>query len=267
MPKTSFCETRFFGASEIMTHPAESTHWYAKDGTPVYEVPSANGSMRPTTLRDARKLNLYPSVTSIIRCAAAPGLERWKQEQVLHAALTLPVIAGETEENYLDRIWRDSRDQGNKAAARGTAIHAAIEGRDVLGEYGYHVNGTMEAIGKYFGDGVERGLRAEMSFAHPLGFGGKCDDHDRYGNVVLDYKTTEKDLSDIKTWDEHDLQLAAYREGLGLPNARCAIVYVSVTKPGEAKVIEIPEAKLQRGWMMFKALLAYHQAKTGYAPV
>jgi hypothetical protein len=72
-----------------MTHIAESLHWYDRHGRPCYEVMSKPGVMRPTTLRDARKLNLVPSVTNIIRCAAAPGLEIWKQQQVMMAALTL----------------------------------------------------------------------------------------------------------------------------------------------------------------------------------
>ena len=52
----------------------ESTHWYAEDGTPVYEVPTAKGdAWRKTTLRDARQMQLAPGVTTIIRCAAAPA--------------------------------------------------------------------------------------------------------------------------------------------------------------------------------------------------
>ena len=69
---------------------AESGHWYKADGTPAYTVLAKSGAERPTTLRDARTLNLYPSVTTIIRLAAAPGLERWKLNQFGLALLTLP---------------------------------------------------------------------------------------------------------------------------------------------------------------------------------
>ena len=47
-----------------MAHIAESTHWYDKEGNPAYEVEAKKGGMRPTTLRDARVLDLVPSVTS-----------------------------------------------------------------------------------------------------------------------------------------------------------------------------------------------------------
>jgi precorrin-2 methylase len=109
-------------------HPAESTHWYDREGKPAYTVKAKDGTDRPTTLRDARKLNLVPSVTSIIKCAAAPGLQIWMQQQVLLAALTLPKVAGESEKEYLDRIITDSQEQARKARERGTAIHAAIQG-------------------------------------------------------------------------------------------------------------------------------------------
>jgi hypothetical protein len=108
-----------------VTHIAESLHWYTRDGEPAYEVPAAKGGMRPTTLRDARKLNLVPSVTTIIRCAAAPGLELWKANQLMMAALTLPRRDGEAEKDWLSRVVQDSKEQARKAAARGTAIHAA----------------------------------------------------------------------------------------------------------------------------------------------
>ena len=95
-----------------MTHASESMHWYGRDGSPQYQLIGANGKERPPTLRDARKLGLVPSVTSIIRCAAAPGLERWKQEQVLMAALTLPRNPDEPEAIWLRRVMQDS--QGNR---------------------------------------------------------------------------------------------------------------------------------------------------------
>lgn len=237
----------------------EAGHWYDKDGNPCYTLIGKNGKERNTTLADARKLRLLPSVTTIIRCAAAPGLERWKQQQVLHAALTLPLIQGESEDAYLDRIMKDSQEQGKKAAERGTAIHGALERRDDTGHYAEHVRNAYGAIEREFG--VLK-WESEKSFAHEWGFGGKVDLHsaDAQG-WVLDFKTTDKDIETVKTWDEHHLQLAAYRRGLDLRSARCAIVYVSVD--GKAKVIELTQDELQRGWLMFHSLLNYWYYKSG----
>jgi len=241
-----------------VTHPSESGHWYDKDGKPVYEVPYADPSkgMRSATLGDAKKLGLVPGATTIIREAAKPGLERWKQEQVLLAALTLPRIEGEPDADFMARVFQDSQEQGKKAAEQGTEIHAAIEGRDYDGEFQEYVKAALQAVVGW----VPSDWTQEQSFTHPLGFGGKVDDHTT--DALVDYKTTDKPLEGLKLWDEHAQQLAAYREGLGMPQARCAIVYVSRLKP-EARLIEIPEKDLQRGWLMFQALLSYWYAKTG----
>ena len=68
---------------------AESGHWYAQDGEPMYTIVGANGVERNTTLRDARKEGFVPSVTTIIGIAAKPSLENWKIDQALNSALTL----------------------------------------------------------------------------------------------------------------------------------------------------------------------------------
>lgn len=251
-----------------MPHPSEKGHFYHPDGKPCYEVPYADPSkgMRPTTLGDAKKLGLLPSVTQIINEANKPGLNRWKEEQVLHAALTLPRIDGEPEKDYLARIMRDSQEQAKKAAERGTAIHAAIQGfyeksEKQDGAWTDYVKAVSVAVGKWASAHPDNASwDAERSFASPLGFGGKLDLS--ADGIVIDFKTTEKPLDDLTTYDSHWMQLAAYREGLKIPNARCAIVYVSAVEPA-ARLIEIPEDKLQRGWAMFKALLDYYYARTG----
>ena len=75
---------------------SESGHWYKKDGSPAYTTLGKTGE-RATTLRDARKLGLLPSTTGIIRQLSSAGLDLWKQQQVLLAALTLPRLADELE--------------------------------------------------------------------------------------------------------------------------------------------------------------------------
>lgn len=249
---------------EAITRAAESTHWYQRNGAPCYEVMSAKpGVMRPATLRDARKLNLVPSVTTIIQCAAKPGLERWKAEQVMLSALTLPRREGENEKDWIARVWDDSQEQSRKARDKGTEIHAAIqgayEGKDVSTPFIEYVAGAERAVAAW----MKGPWNAEKSFACPLGFGGKVDLSHNW--AVIDFKSKEFDVTaDLKIWPEHAMQLAAYRHGLGMDKAKCAIVYVSVTNPGLAKLIEIPEEELQRGWKCFYSLLHYWQAKSGY---
>jgi len=80
--------------------------------------------------------------------------------------------------------------------------------------------------------------------------------------LVIDIKTKEfSDPSKVAGYDEHMMQLAAYRVGLGLPNADCANVFVSVTVPGLVICNKWSQEDLSRGWSMFQSLLSYWQAK------
>jgi len=245
---------------------AESGHWYTRDGQPRYTVIGANGKERNTTLRDARKEGFVPSVTTILKVAANPVLNQWIQKQVLMAALTLPKIEGETSDDYIARIMNDSKQQGRDAADRGTEIHNAVqsyyEGKSD-DTYVDHRKGCVRALQGVYGDVV---WISERAFGHEMGFGGKCDLHSPQGDgIVVDIKTKDFDNPEkVEGYDEHLMQLAAYRVGLGIPTARCGNVFVSRTVPGLAIVKEWSEEDLERGWMMFYNLLRFWQIKNGH---
>lgn len=256
--------------TDFVPRASEGGHWYDRDGTPRYEVMAKDGTMRPATLRDARKFGWYPGVTSIIKCAAAPGLDNWKRDQVLMAALTMPRTGNESSEQLKAMILADSEAQGKKAREWGTDFHAAIQGHyegkppseDMLD----HVRGAVEVIRQNCG---ERKWIAEKPCAHPLGFGTKSDLHAFGGDRFLDFKGsdfTKEDAPTLKTWDEHAMQLAATRKALGYETGDCAIVYVSRIVPGLSRLIWIDEDDLAKGWEMFTALLAYWKACKGYYP-
>lgn len=245
------------------TRPAESTHWYTRDGEPMYTVTGKNGKERPTTLRDARKFDLVPSVTTILNVAAKPALMQWMQRQVLMAALTLPKIDAESEDEYIERIIQDSKEQGRAAADLGTKIHASIqsfyEGKQYWAD-AEEVKGCDAAIQEHFG---KHEWTCERAFSHDLGFGGKVDMY--ADGIVLDIKTKDfKEDDKLAGYDEHLMQLAAYRVGLGMPMARCANVFVSRSVPGLAKVYEWSDEDLKRGWSMFCALLEFWQLKNNH---
>jgi hypothetical protein len=94
----------------------DTGHWYTKDGVPAYTTIGKTGE-RPTTLRDAKKIGLLPSVTTIINIMSKAGLDTWKQQQVLLAALTLPREPNEPEADWLKRVMQDSRATGREAAS------------------------------------------------------------------------------------------------------------------------------------------------------
>jgi hypothetical protein len=245
---------------------AESGHWYTKDGTPAYTTIGKTGE-RATTLRDARKLGLLPSVTTINGMLSKAGLNSWLQQQVLLAALTLPRLPDEPEADWLSRVMQDSKSTGREAAERGTAIHAIIQGyfeQMYMPEKPAYLEGIDKALADAFGN---QPWISEKSFGHPLGFGGKVDLMAKPINgqgtgFVVDFKTKETDLDKVDVYFEHEMQLAAYREGLGMPTARSAIVFVNALT-NQVRLIEIEQDRLQKGWECFEHLLRVYQIKNG----
>jgi hypothetical protein len=236
----------------------ESTgHWYLPNGSPAYRVIGKNGKERNTTVKDAREHGLLPSVTTIIGCASKPALDVWKQQQAILAALTLPRLEFESEEDWLSRVVSDSKETAKQAAERGTQIHGVIEAfyeGIYLPELPPYVRAVETAINEHFGSQL---WVSEKSFAYG-GYGGKCDLIAK--NCVIDFKTTEKDLDKLDYYFDHQMQLAAYRQGFEMPTARCAIVYVNALQ-NKAKLVEIPEDDLRIGWDCFTHLLAFYRAK------
>ena len=259
--------------STIIARSAESVHWYKQDGGPQYTVKAKDGSDRPTTLKDARKMDLVPSVTTILKIAAKPGLEAWKQEQMLLAAMTLPKRDGENEQAFIARVVADSKETGRRAAERGTRVHESIErwfGGQKAVEHIEIAKAFEEEIFKHFKTHPMQSWQIERSFSSNLGYGGKIDlycEPDEYAptGIVLDAKTKEFGIGEpIVAYDEHLMQLAAYRHGLGLNHARCANVFASVSHPGLVTVVEWPEEELVRGWEMFQCLLRFWKLKNNF---
>jgi len=252
-----------------MALAAESTHWYARDGSPAYTVIGANGKERPTTLRDARKLHLVPSVTTILSVAARPGLEAWKVDQALMAALTLPRIDGESLDAFKKRALADSKEHARMAAERGTAIHAAIEAafrgdHDAIpAEFLPHAIGACDLVHDLCRqEWLAWGWEVERSFASSLGFGGKIDLHNP--GIVIDFKTKEFGPDDeCRAFDEQIMQLDAYRHGIGCPEATMANVFVSVTHPGLCQMVVHDDGN---HFERFLRLLDYWKLAKGYDP-
>lgn len=246
----------------IVSQVKTSEHWYTRSGEPMYTVLGSKGQ-RSTTLRDARSRNLVPSVTTILNVANKPALTLWLQKQVLMSALTLTRQPEETDASFIDRVLVDSKELARAAADAGTDIHNSIEdfwtGR-TLSRHFDHVKATNDLLRASFGD---QEWIAERSFGHELGFGGKCDLH--CPTAVVDIKTKEFAPGDkVEGYDEHLMQLAAYRIGLGVPEARCANLFVSRTHPGTVVLKEWTEEEIQKGWGMFLCLLEFWQLKNNH---
>ncbi len=248
---------------------AESQHWYDREGRPCYEQRTLKGGTRPTDLRDARKLGLLPSVTTVLGVLAKPALTTWLVEQGIMAALTLPRIDGESEAGLMARIREDGKAQAKSAAEEGTRIHDACEcamkGEWFPHVYRPHVDAVREELDRIF-PGVSDWI-PEASFGHVSGFGGKVDLHSPSTGIVVDYKGKDGDFSDGKklAYDQH-WQLAAYNRGLLLPPSQCANIFVSRSHPGRVASHVWKQSSIDDGWRVFAAALEVWKSLKKFDP-
>lgn len=247
---------------------AESGNWYTQEGEPAYTVPNkSKGGFRPTRITDAKKLNLYPSVTSVLKVLAAPALENWKVDQGILAALTLPRLEGESDDAFLKRVKKDSQEQASKAAEIGKNIHANLE-RHFRGEPPEEdswpfVKGIVEAIHSHCGDQEWIPERTFVNTAWK--YGGAIDLHSNYWFLDVKGKDFTED-NPPKPYDENGMQLAAYRAGMMKPWAKCANVFFSRNIPGLVHIVDWDEDELKRCLEMFYHCLHLWKLQKRYEP-
>ena len=247
-------------------YATEGGHWYKEDGSPMHTIIGNNGKERPTTLRDARKLGLYPSVTSIMGIIAKPGLDAWKQNQAIMAALTSPhhnaFNRGEIDDReFIGLIKADASQAAKDAAERGSLIHGYIESwfRGAKNNDDEHESTiychtiSQEMICLLDEDWSFIDFETEKSCFNLLGYAGKVDLFSRKHNIIIDFKTKDGDLEDVKPYDEQCSQLAAYSEALGMPNARLVNVFLSRTDPRVCKSHEWSVKDRSNGITLFMA--------------
>lgn len=237
----------------LIAQREKSSHWYSRSGQPVYEVEMKTkpGQFKRTTLREARALDLVPSVTTVLSVLDKPGLDTWKIEQAILAARTLPMLDGESEDDFVHRVIDDSLAYTDRARTIGVAHHDTIE------SYAKFMNGTESTY--YRNDDVPEqtieGFDAwtkkngvvlnelEVCFASPYGYGGRIDAIGSMNGqrTYFDWKT--KSTSNGIFWDtQWACQLAAYSHGKGHPDSLLCNVIVSVDEPGriEFRLWETP---------------------------
>lgn len=260
------------------TTSTEGSHWYAADGTPCYEVPTADGkAMRPTTLRDARKLGLLPSVTTILKILHKQALVDWLIEQSVLAVLTTPRLAGEADDAFVYRVLHGERVQDQEAQAardRGTEIHNAMEmlfqGQPISDEMQPWVEAAFDAVCK----------RGELVATEKIlvgdGYAGKTDLIQLGKDCwwLWDWKSAKKlpDPSKGGAWHEHRMQAGAYARAVELSQEtagdkhpiRTGNIYISTIIQGRFVICEHDD--WHPAYDAFASLLRVWQYQTGYKP-
>ena len=260
----------------ILTRNAvKSSHWYTREGEPMHRIMKADGSGdRATTITDARRLGLLPSVTSIIGILAKPALETWKMNQVALATLRTPKDGAETEDYWCRRVQDAAFEQVEDAADTGTKVHAALEAA-VAGEpydvdaWGVYVKPVLDLIAR---EGLTVTAREKRIVNTGHGFAGTTDLLFTYGDEqpgILDYKTKKtKPGEKVTAYDEHRLQLAAYAAteyGDAYIGRVWAInVFVSTTEPGRVEFAV--HGDLSRDWQAFMLVASLWRYVKNYDP-
>jgi hypothetical protein len=260
-------------------HQESGSHWYYTDGRSCYELPKADGKgMKKPTLADARKLNLVPGVSSILKVLDKPALTAWLIEQAVLAVITAPRQAGEADDVFVKRVLHDEeqqREESNKARDKGTAIHAALSdlfAQKVTIDQTGELRGWIEPA--YDWMRVNAGpVIGNETILSGEGYSGMtdlvtCPDSE---NVLWDFKSAKKLPDPAKGgWPEHKLQLAAYGKAWSRErgnNYRAANVYISTTDMGKFVVCEYSHEHLIDAYhRAFQPLVSVWQYLNNYKP-
>ena len=257
------------------------SHWYTNEGKPMHWIEGANGKQRDTTLRDARKLNLFPSVTTILGTIDKPALTGWKLKQVTEACFNDEAAWDMASYNdYHKSMMNDAFQDSTDARDRGSEIHDAIE--DLVLDESPMCAPDIEMIARHAWLAICEDTGAGLHDFIPEatvcgdGYAGMIDLHN--DEFLIDWKT--KDIDDIKkkmAYPEQAMQLAAYDRALfkstpigsrppSYRPRRCINVFIDRQEPGKLVIHEWKPEDISLAWQKFQLLVKYWQLDKGYKP-
>lgn len=262
--------------SDAIVKLSTSAHWYGFDKKPCHTVIGKNGMERSTTLRDARQMNLLPSVTTIIKLLAAPQLTRWMVENAIVAAVTTERRPDEDETAFAKRIATEAGEVAGNAADFGTRFHKLME--DLLSGYeDVFVADDLVAFVPLAREWIAENVAEVISTEQVVigdGYAGTADlfcvtpDGEK---VLFDFKTKamNKDAKGSyrkpQAYDNWGYQLAAYGEVLGADRV-CNVVVNSREPLPFTNVWHKPE-KREEAWKVFQGVRDLWQLINRYSPV
>ena len=254
-------------------------HFYNRDGEPKHTMPTKAGAKnptRPTDLRDARRLGLLPSVTTIMETTLAnAGLDHWKRQQLLKAAFECTRIYDETYETWSRHVAEKADAGRNEAAELGTKVHAELEnGLKTLGNGITSENPMVIPVLNYVRGLSVESLESEQTVVnHAYNYAGTVDVSGFILNpedyecsftapMIMDFKTKRtSEGNEIDPPETYAWQLAAYHLAkFGLnghrelhPLATACNVFISTTEPGRIEVMWYDRQQLKEALDCFLA--------------
>ena len=266
----------------------DSGHWYDHDGNSAHEVddPKNPGTMKKTDVKDARRLSLCPSTTSIQKIENRPGLNRWGNVVCAEMGAELAYLRGSMPDNqWRSMVISKAYERVGSAADAGTQYHLVIE--SIINDEelpDYELTIPSEFFGGFCEWWAENGIicdETEVGFCHPLGFGGRLDFKGHYvddSDIFVDWKSKEtagKSNSQLFYKADQPVQLRSYMEGyahkiaqkmLFLHEPKLMTVIISRDEPG--RIIEKiwPEDQYDSYWERFKHELGIWVIANDYDP-
>ncbi len=199
--------------------------------------------MRDTTIRDARKLGLYPSVTTILQMLSKFGLSDWLIKTTLEVVYNNQFLLNNTIDMFVTKTNGMAKKVMEIAPDEGTRMHKILEDvfngdkdRAILFD---NDRAMVEAVDAWIAKMQFKVLHTETKLVpDKCGYGGTIDlicEDNRGGLVFVDFKTVEtKKKKVFKPYKDHLLQLCAYRKGFSPEHrARQFNLYISRDEMGK----------------------------------
>ena len=277
-------------------HAGEGGHWYDPATRQlVTGVPDAKGKrlVKPTLVH-ARKFGLVPGATTIANLLKSPGLTYYREDSLLDAALTLPVIANEPADTRKRRVRDDAEAHATHARNEGTVIHTVLhryaEDHDLMDydklqqlyanvvkpvempdlHWLYKACGEVGRIERELGGRGVHVVACEQGFATHE-FGGTIDRLWQFpdgSRAIVDFKGIEPSkLVKYHPYDEYGYQLAGYGFGLGWTPVDRYFNIAIARGLGLCAVYEWRPAKMVQNFAMFRALLHVWQVKNRWEEI
>jgi len=259
-----------------------SGHWYTHDGTPMHQVlnqkqtkEQGKNVYRDTNLKDAKKLDLLPSVTGILHTGKPDWLVRYDEHMLWQALFQEPRQGDiEPDDHYRSRIKKAFWAEAEKPSKLGTKIHGVLE--DLINGYvreiaTLQIGACVTQFKEWYSANVGEVVATEQTLASAeWGFGGTVDFQytDKDGSFcITDFKSkrTTKGTKIEQTLDQKR-QLVAYAlltgrlhvevEGDDVwicgrwPNnvnadpPRLGNLYLSTTEPNRWEYHEVPQDEI-----------------------
>ena len=248
----------------------QAGHWYSEKGESAHVIIGANGRERNTTVADARKLGLYPSVTSILSILDKPQLTSWKIEQAIMSSLTLPKEEDETLETYARRVVKDSKESTTKAAEHGTKMHTEME--NILLGRAVSRDETLAPYIKTFKEwadsNVEKTYWCEKALVG-AGYAGRCDAYVKLkgvGDAIVDLKNRKVNPKYEPFYDTDCAQIFAYLSASENPKAAGVSIVLASNDSSKIMTKVWDEDELYQAGIAFCAMQKVWAWVKGYTP-